>query len=163
MNTLVIFKRFEIWLLLALVVALAVFALQPEEALEEGAEPAPEPAKTLAEKDANRKEAPAEPVEEPGLSVENVSVTGTEQGRIVELTLSGRSPTDEEIAITESTLLAHTDAGDAVNHFFAPFQEPPVLHPDEDSLVTVRLWLEKPTESIWLDFQGRKVQTELPR
>ncbi|MEX2579358.1 MAG: hypothetical protein WD342_09890 [Verrucomicrobiales bacterium] len=162
MNTLVIFKRFEIWLLLALVAALAVFALQPEETLEQAVETEPEPAKTLAENDANRTETP-EAVEEPGLSVENVSVTGTKQGRIVELTLSGRSSTDEEIAVTESTLLAHTDAGDPVNHFFAPFQEPPVLYPDEDSLVTVRLWLEKPAESIWLDFQGRKVQTELPR
>jgi len=168
MKTLVIFRRLEIWVLLIVIAALAVFALRTEPVPEEPETVEVAPVKVLPKKKKEVEVAEtAEPVET-GLVVEEVSVSGSQQGsaqqgKMIEVTLLGRSATDAEAPVTEATLTAQTDSGDPVNHFFEPFKKAQVFLPDEDSLVTVRLWLEQPEEFIWLDFQGKKIKTELPR
>ena len=163
MKTLVIFRRLEIWILLTVIIALAMFALRTEPVSEAPQTVDVTPAKVLPEKKKDAEVAGTEEPVETGLIVEEVSVSGTQQGKMVELTLLGRSKTGAEAPVTEATLIAETDAGDPVRHFFEPFKQEQAFLPDEDSLVTVRLWLEQPAEFIWLDFQGRKVKTELPR
>lgn len=162
MKTLVIFLRPEIWILMIVVVALGFYAFRSEEDPEVVATVSPEPVKALPKKKpVPEKNLPEE--KESDLAVKQVEVDRSEQGWVVDLTLLGRSTTDSEAPITEETLTARTGEGDPVNHFFEPFREEQSLLPGEDSLVTVRLWLEKPAESISLDFQGRTVKTELPR
>lgn len=165
MKTLVIFRRPEIWVLMIVVVALAVYAFrsdeEPQVVAAETTEK-PEPIQVLPKKKpVEENEVPE--AEETGLAVEKVKVDKSEQGWVIDLTLLGRSATDAEAPVTEDTLTALTGDGDPVNHFFEPFKEEQSLLPDEDSLVTVRLWLERPADSISLDFQGRTVKTELPR
>lgn len=168
MNTLVIFRRPEIWVLLIVVVALAIYAfrsdVEPEVAATgtPGKPERPKPIQVLPEKSpVDKGETPE--AEETGLAVDRIEIDKSEQGWVVDLTLLGRSATDAEAPVTEETLTAQTGDGDPVNHFFEPFKEEQSLLPDEDSLVTVRLWLEQPADSISLDFQGRTVKTELPR
>ena len=165
MKTLVIFRRPEIWILMLVVAALGAFAFRSEEEPEiVEKKTTPEPIKVLPEKKPDAKEeAPEEKETKTDLAVKKVEVDKSEQGWVVDLTLLGRSTSEAEAPVTEETLTARTGQGDPVNHFFEPFKEEQSLLPDEDSLVTVRLWLEKPAESISLDFQGRTVNTELPR
>ncbi|MAS95962.1 MAG: hypothetical protein CMO55_22385 [Verrucomicrobiales bacterium] len=160
MQYLVILKRFEIWLLLVIVAGLIWFAFSPESgtALEE----APEPVAVLIDEMGKSEEGIPEEAEK-GLRVDSVNVTDSNGGRIVELTLLGRSETEEEIVLDETRLVASTTAGDRIPHFFEPFQEKAVLPPgEEDALVTVKYWLESQADTIWLDFEGKRLQAELP-
>lgn len=159
MPFLVILKRFEVWLLAAIVIALLIFAFRPEPAGTEAApviSTAENPAVTI----------PHEVAETPkvieGITVRDVKVTGTKEGMIVELTLYGRSLSGKNIALDDTAITATTDEGEPVNRFFEPFRESPVLLASEDSLATLRWWLERPAGAIWLDFQGQRTKAALP-
>jgi len=158
----VILKRFEVWLLAALVIALLVFAFRPEPGLTE---PAPiigtaeNPAVTILPGESAATEAPEVPEE---ITIRDVKVTGTQGGMIVELTLYGRSLTGKDLTLDETVVTATTDDGEPVNRFFEPFREPAVLLASEDSLATLRWWLERPAGAIWIDLQGQRAKAELP-
>ena len=159
MPFLVILKRFEVWLLAAIVIALLIFAFRPEPAGTEAA-----PVISTAENPAvttPHEVAEASKVKE-GITVRDVKVTGTREGMIVELTLFGRSLSGENIALDDTAITATTDEGEPVNRFFEPFRESPVLLASEDSLATLRWWLERPAGAIWLDFQGQRTKAVLP-
>ncbi|MDF1825864.1 MAG: hypothetical protein P1U68_14550 [Verrucomicrobiales bacterium] len=161
MNYLFIFKRFEIWLFLGVVIALLIFAFQPveEEAVADRVEEA-EAVNTLQLEEVVSEAATEE--DSSALKVSKVKVEPTEQGQIVELTLLARSKTDQDLALDGKTLQARTETGAEVPRFFEPFQPPQTVGSEEESLVTVKLWLSSPAESIWLDFQGERVEAELP-
>lgn len=155
----VILKRFEVWVLAAIVIALLIFAFRPEPGVTEAA-----PVISTAENPAVT--TPHEVAEAPkvteGITVRDVKVTGTKEGMIVELTLYGRSLSGKNIALDDTAITATTDEGEPVNRFFEPFRESPVLLASEDSLATLRWWLERPAGAIWLDFQGQRTKAALP-
>jgi len=166
MSLLFLFKRFEIWLLLAVVAGLIVVAFSPEQIEIEIVEEKKVP--VLLEKKSEVKSlegAAAEtgqPEEEPALAVKEIVVRPDGIGRVVEVTLSGRATNGEETVINHDTLRAVTSAGEPVGRFFEPFREEMTLNPEHASLITTRWWLEKPTDSIWLEFQGQRVEAVLP-
>lgn len=160
MPLLVILKRFEVWLLLAVVFALLAFAFRPEPELPPLA--AEEPAKAIPAITAEKTILPDPELPDESFAVDDVKVTPTKGGMIVELTLSGRSPTGADIALDESSVTATTGEGEPVNRFFEPFREPAVLLASGDSIATLKWWLETPAELIWLDLQGERVRAELP-
>ena len=49
-----------------------------------------------------------------------------------------------------------------MNRFFEPFREPAVLLASGDSVATLKWWLERPADAIWLDLEGERVKAELP-
>ena len=160
MPLLVILKRFEVWLLIAVVFALLAFAFRPEARLLPDA--GDKPSKRLPETIAGGTSLPDPAPPDKSFTVDEVKVTPTKGGRIVELTLSGRSPTGEDIPLDESSVSATTGDGELVNRFFEPFREPAALPATGDSIATLKWWLESPTDVIWLDLQGERVKAELP-
>jgi hypothetical protein len=161
MPFLVILKRFEVWLLIAVVFALLAFAFRPEPAsLPQAGGDTPTkalPGVGKGESDIPNPDAPKEI-----FAVEEVKVTPTKGGMIVELTLSGRSPSGTDLALDESSVTATTDEGEPVNRYFEPFREPAVLLASGGSVATLKWWLERPADAIWLDLHGERVKAELP-
>lgn len=153
MPFLVILKRFEIWLLAVVVFALIWFASQTEPT-SVVASPAVN-ALTVVESGI-----PAET--RPILQVQEVQVHTTKGGQVVDLTLSGRSPTGEDLVLSSSNVSAKTADGEVVNRFFEPFRESAVLLSDETTLATMRWWLVRPTEALFLTVGGETVKAELP-
>lgn len=161
MPLLVILKRFEVWLLITLVFALLAFAFRPEPPpLPLNGGEAVKPVPVAAVKGEATLPDPALPDE--SFAVDEVKVTPTKGGMIVELTLSGRSPTGMDISLDETGVTATTGEGEPVNRFFEPFREPAVLLASGDSIATLKWWLESPADVLWLDLQGERVKAELP-
>ncbi|MEM6916049.1 MAG: hypothetical protein AAF491_05730 [Verrucomicrobiota bacterium] len=164
MKYLFFLKRFEIWLLLGIVVALLVFAFQPveEEAGSEGETREGELVVSGVVSGVGS-EAEAEPEKAPkGITVRKVDVEMTGSGRIVEVTFLARGESEETVPVNEATLIASTSEGMQVPHFFTPFQPEQEVAPGEESLIIVKFWLAETTDSIWLDFGGERAEAELP-
>jgi len=134
-----ILKRFEIWLLLILVVAIIVFATKTEESIEEKPlvvtrEQNPEPPFVATGKnptgeqeatDTPRGTAPEKsPNEVAGsLRIDKVEVIPSQEGSIVDLTLSGRSGVEDPVLLSDDeTLRVTTPEGDNVYCFLQPFE-----------------------------------------
>ncbi|MDF1738510.1 MAG: hypothetical protein P1U86_05070 [Verrucomicrobiales bacterium] len=166
MSFLFLFKRFEIWLLLAVVVGLFFVAFSPEEVETEVTERTEIlvllEKKLEVELPGNKGPETVEPEEEPAFAVKEIKVRPDGGGKVVEVTLSGRAHNGEETPVNDDTLKAMTAAGEPVSPFFEPFRETLTFYPDEASLITTRWWLEKPTDAIWLEFQGQRVEAVLP-
>lgn len=164
MSLLFLFKRFEIWLLLAVVVGLLFVAFSPEEIDAEVVAVSETPVllekKLEVELPENNGTQTDEP--EPAFAIKEVSVRPDGDGKVVEVTLSGRAQNGEEALVNEDTLRAMTGSGEPVSRFFEPFRKELTFHPEQVSLITTRWWLEKPTDSIWLEFQGQRVEAVLP-
>lgn len=159
MRTLIIFKRIEIWLLFAVMIGLMVFALKtPEEVADSIGS---EPVVLSHESDSIATEVPVESKRD-SIVVEKVNVKPTQQGRIVEVTLLGRTQKGDEFVLNDSTVIATTEEGRPVGFFFEPFRQFGSLTDDENSFATVKLWLEEPTQVVWLEFKGEKLKAELP-
>ncbi|MDF1861593.1 MAG: hypothetical protein P1U87_15360 [Verrucomicrobiales bacterium] len=173
MKYLVIFKRFEIWLLLAVIGFVFYSAFRPEEKEPDPVVEVKQPVEVVPSiVKAERTDSPAEDagesaVAEKDLLVEEVSIIGggglePKEGQVVEVTLLARSNSGKMVRVDESTLKAATDTGTPVAHFFEPFKREQMIRPDEPSLVTVRFWLEQPSPKMWLDFQGERTEVVLP-
>lgn len=163
---LAILKRFEIWLLFAVVVALVAYALRPGPSQATVVGEAPETPPVIAVVPAARApgvEATSEPAEEEAgpLTVESVRVVPSDGGRIVELALLARAPGQEPLALDEATLVATTLDGEPVHRFFEPFAAEPVALPGEGAETVVRFWLESPAEALWLDYSGARARAAL--
>ncbi len=176
-----ILKRFEIWLLLILVVAVIVFATKTEDSVEEKPlvetkvqEPDPEPPVTASGKipkvspvnpDPQADAAPDNSVAEVAgtLRIDKVEVIPTQEGSIVDLTLSGRSGEEGPVSLSKETLRVTTQEGDEVSRFFLPFEKDPELDPDRDSLVSVKYWIPSGTDSLWVMYRDQKLKAELSR
>lgn len=159
MPLLVILKRFEVWLLLAVVFALLAFAFRPEP---QPSPPGEKPELPLSGTTTENSSLPDPAVNDEAFAVDDVKVTPTKGGMIVELTLSGRSPTGADLTLDESSVSATTGEGEPVNRFFEPFREPAVLLASGDSVATLKWWLERPADVIWLELEGERVKAELP-
>ncbi len=164
MPFLVILKRFEVWLLLAVVAALLVFAFLPEP---EPAQPGQASRPTLSTPLASDEGAPepdAGPENEapPAIALRDVRVLDSPGGLIVETTLAGRSPSGEDLVLDESNVSATTAEGETAPRFFEPFRETASLSGVEDSLATLRWWLARPTAALSLDVGGTTIPVELP-
>lgn len=166
MPFLVILKRFEVWLLLAIVVALIVFAMQP---------PPPLPGTVLVEPDPSGTEnhppsvsspdplAPPEaPATPPKLAIREVRVTPSSPGYIVETLIGGGAGRVSDLVFSEDQVRATTSDGQPVNRFFAPFQETPTLFASGDSVASLRWWLPSPAKSIWIEIDGERIEATLP-
>lgn len=175
MSYLFILKRFEIWLLLGVVVALLVFAFQPVPDAPDEAAPAPGQDGVMVLPEVSAKEpsagdggapgdgpVPTDAAALTGLRITGVQVEPTGEGRIVAVTLLARAKSDGPVPVNEETLRASTGEGVPVPHFFTPFQVEQQIVPEEESLVTVTLWVADSAGSIWLDFQGDRAEAELP-
>ena len=162
MSFLVILKRFEVWLLLAVVAALFVFAFRSEEPT--AATPDRDPASAATPHGGDHRAATTPLPEEPEetFAVEEVTVTPTQGGYIVETTLSRSAPSGGELVLDESGVTATTDDGAPVNRFFEPFREPALLLASGDSVATLKWWLERPADVLWLDLPGHRVKAVLP-
>lgn len=161
MPYLVILKRIEIWLLAALVTGLLIFAFQPEPGSEELDESVATDSGLETEL-VNPGDPIPDPGKEPAFTIKDVTVTPSGQGMIVELTISGRSTSGSDITLDESTISATTREGEVVPFFFEPFRESTLLLASEDSLVTLRWWLEKPADALVLQLQGESITANLP-
>jgi hypothetical protein len=166
MSLLFLFKRFEIWLLLAVVVGLLFVAFSPEqlniEVVEEKKVPVLLEKKLEVKLPEGVEPETVPPEEEPALAIKEIVVRPDGVGRVVEVTLSGRTTNGQKTVVNEDTLRAMTSAGEPVGRFFEPFREEMSWYPEQASLITTRWWLEKPTDSIWLEFQGQRVEAVLP-
>lgn len=158
MNYLFLLKRFELWLLFGIVVALLIFAFQPVEDPIVADDPEEEVLSGTLQLPGVEKELQ----EEPPFEVKKVAVESTEQGQVVAVTLLARAETETPIPINEKTLRATTGDGLPVPRFFAPFQDEQSLLPGEESMITVRFWLAEASDSIWLDFQGARAKAVFP-
>ncbi len=163
-----ILKRFEIWLLLGLMTGALVFALKPD------------PPEGLAAEDTEQVESPEiaespslpaaveteEPTEtEPLFRVEKVTVTPTQQGKIVDLTLFGQAEGSNPVDFNTDTnvISVMTESGDAVERFFLPFPQPAVMDAEERSMVSLKYWLrDDDTKILWVNIFNHKLKAELP-
>jgi hypothetical protein len=166
MPFLVILKRFEVWLLLAIVAALIGFASQPPplpggrvigpEASRREAQPRPDPLQDLRNDGIPAATAP------PKATIREVRVTPSSSGYIVETLISqggGRAP---EPVVGEDQVRATTTDGQPVNRFFEPFQVTSALLASGDSVSSLRWWLPAPAESIWIEIDGERIEARLP-
>ena len=117
MTFLVILKRFEVWLLLAIVAALVAFAFQPAPSPEDPAAPtgATVAAAAAVDPDKPTTEDPgALPEKTPLLALDGVKMVPSGGGWIVETTLAGKSPTGSDLVLDESAVTAANDRGEPV-------------------------------------------------
>ncbi len=171
MAFLVVLKRFEVWLLLAVVAGLLLFALSPD-----GSDP-PVAAQTdptssssfTVSKDAPsaseseaEAEAAADPAGEDGLRIESVAVLASGGGAIFETTLAGRSPSGENFVLDEGSVVATTESGEPVSRFFEPFRERSVLSAEGRSAATLRWWLPGGPEALWIEVGENRLRAEPP-
>lgn len=164
MPYLVILKRFEVWLLLLVVAALILFAIQsgdepdlpggPTHTQVDPLDPAipSSPKATIPE--------PDQPTET--LVIQNVHVDRTQGGQIVETTLFGRSPNAESLRLDEPHVKATTSEGEPVHQFFEPFKKTAMLLTNEDSSATLRWWVEGNPTSLWIEVAGQQLEAALP-
>lgn len=160
---LVVLKRFEVWLLLAVVAALIAFAFRSGTDGEGAATEAPI---VLAES-LGTKPPPERPLNESQrtpetLRIGEVRMIPSEGGIIVETVLTGRSPSGTDLVLDEGAVSATNEAGEAVPRFFEPFREPETLLGEGDSLASVRWWLVNPEKSIWIAVGDRRLKADLP-
>jgi len=166
-NYLVILKRFELWLLFAVVAGLLVFAFRSTPDAPDPASGRSEPSArpptvaASAEEEAPRG-APREDEAPTRLTVNEVRVTPSGSGRIVELALLARAPGEEPVVLDEQSLSATDEDGAPVPRFFEPFAAEPEALPGDGDEVVVRLWLERPAKLLWLDYLGETAKAELP-
>ena len=172
MPFLVILKRFEVWLLFALVAGLIVFALQPPPPLPGGSPTGMAPNRTAANGDPATSPAanptpggsPTEPSAAPGasLTVREVRVIPSSPGYIVETHIAGGPARGSDLILDENQVRATTADGQPVNRFFEPFQEAPVLLAAGDSVAALRWWLPAPATSLWIEIEGERIEAKLP-
>jgi len=163
MKYLAILKRFEIWLLLAVVAAIFFYAGQSPDSEADAPEDSPDdPVVVSGDESDSGGDETGDRSESEGLRVENIDLRPSQGGSVLEVTLLGRSRTGEPATVDESSLMVRTAEGEPVPHFFEPFRRTAVLSGKEESMATVRLWLESPTEAIRLEFQGEEIKAELP-
>lgn len=163
MPFLAILKRFEVWLLLAIVGALIVFASQPAPPLPGTVAMEPDPAERenhppqLTSPDLEKPGPPSSP---PSLEVREVRVTPSSPGFIVETVIGGGRSAD--LVLGEDQVRATTADGQTVNRFFEPFQETPTLLSTGDSVASLRWWLPAPAKSIWIEIDSERIEANLP-
>lgn len=164
MTFLVILKRFEVWLLLAIVIALVVYAFQPPPPLP-GSSTATSvidaaDAEPVSKDPANP--ATGTPAPSPSLVVREVKMFPSSPGFIVETLIAGGSGRDKDLPLSDDQVRATTGDGQPVNRFFEPFQTTPVLLASGDGTASLRWWLPAPTDSLWIEIGGERIQAELP-
>lgn len=159
MSVLVVLKRFEVWLLLAVIGLVLWVALTP---------PAPSPsldppgeASPVVSGPSEGKPLPPAAEEVPPLVIREVRVQPTEGGQIVETVLAGRSPSGNAIALDESGVSATTATGQPVPRFFEPFREVARLEGEADSVAVLKWWLTSPAEELWLEIPGLRLRAEI--
>lgn len=149
-----VFKRFEIWILFALIFAGLWWAFQAEP-ISEVAQETDQIEKIAAEK-------MAESREETLIEVRKVDLKPTEQGTVMELTLFGRSGTEEPVELGDANLELLTSEGEGIHRFYVPFDPDPLLSSDEKSLVTLKYWLKTPVDVLWLTYRDQTLKVEIP-
>jgi hypothetical protein len=149
-----VLKRFEIWLLFALIGAGIWWAFQ-EDTVEEIVQITP--GNTIPGTEALKEENDSSLLE-----VKQVNLSPTQQGTVIELTLLGRSGTDEPVALGTENVELLTSEGEDVHRFYLPFDPDPLLPADEKSLVTLKYWLKNPVDILWLTYRDQTVKVEIP-
>ncbi len=153
MSFLVVFKRIEVWMLLAVVSGVLWIALMPESG-----EPAQKPIPVAAPGEPNPLPDKAPQEEAPILVVREVRMIESGGGTIIETILAGRSPTGSELLLDEASVRATTATGETVPRFFEPFQTPTLLAGTTETEATLRWWLTAPAEEIWLEISGLRLR-----
>ncbi|PAW65160.1 MAG: hypothetical protein B9S36_00800 [Verrucomicrobiia bacterium Tous-C2TDCM] len=167
MPFLVILKRFEVWLLLAIVAALIGFALQPPPPLpgsrEIGPEASPGEAQPLpVPLQGPQSDGIPAATTPPTARIREVHVTPSSSGYIVETLISRVGGRATDLVAGEDQVRATTTEGQPVNRFFEPFQATPALLASGDSVSSLRWWLPAPAESIWIEIDGERIEARLP-
>jgi hypothetical protein len=167
MPFLVILKRFEVWLLLAIVVALIVFAMQPPPPLAGTVAVATDPSGTQNQPPSvsltdSRPPSLPTPAAAPSLAIREVRVTASSPGYIVETFIGGGSGRASDLVLSDDQVRATTADGQPVNRFFEPFQETPTLLASGDAVASLRWWLPSPVKSIWIEIDGERIEANLP-
>lgn len=157
---LTIFKRFEIWVLLILVAAAIWWALRAD----------PDPVSSGYSKDTTNSNTATANVDGSGakttslLELKNINYSPElDKGNgLLEVTLMGRSGTANEVVLTEENVELLTSEGEPVRRFFMPFSSDPMLQPHEPSLVTLKFWVTKPVDVLWLTYREQTIKVVLP-
>ncbi len=149
-----ILKRFEIWLLFSIIAASLWWSFQAKVIDPPSLSLHPSVTPTL--------QVETVPIDSTLLEVRKVNLTTLDHGTIVELTLLGRSGTDQPVALGSDNVELLTTDGEGVHRFFAPFDPDPMLASDEKSLVTLKYWLHTPVEVLWLTYRDQTVKVEIP-
>jgi hypothetical protein len=134
-----IFKRFEVWLLLVLSIAGVGYVLWSENQADgdDGADSGP------------IKSDPVEVVEEAArqFEVREIRTVADGNNHVIEIELLGRNDSGDpkELTPPEVRLLAKYEGDEEESElpsFFLPFDPPPTLAPNGESIVTLKYWLE---------------------
>ena len=150
-----ILKRFEVWLLIALVIAAIFWALKADPApISSGSAKLPEELADNTSLGIEENKAL--------LEIKDIQYIPEQGGGIVAVTLLGRSGTEDQVALDDSTVEMLSSEGDVIRRFVTPFASDPILKPDESSLVTLRYWLVEPVETLWLTYQDQTFKVVLP-
>lgn len=162
MPYLVIFKRFEVWLLLSLLGGLFLYLVWPDGVVAATVETSG-PSDRV---EAIAPEALSEPTETKTLAVTHVALrstgeSSTKQGTIIDLTLLGRSSGDSSVALTEENLRIQDESGQIVPRFFEPFAPEAMFVPDEDREARIAIWWSGTGEKLWVEWEGEKVPVDL--
>lgn len=162
MPYLVIFKRFEVWLLLSLLGGISLYLVWPDgvvTATVETSEPSVS-VKAMAPED------PLEPSEPKTLAVTHVAhrdtaATPTQQGIILDLTLLGHTRGESSVALTEANLRIQDESGQIVPRFFEPFAPEAMFIAGEDREARIAVWWSGVGKKLWVEWEGEKVPVEL--
>jgi len=162
MPYLVIFKRFEVWLLLSLLGGLFLYLIWPDgvgAATAEVPGPSVSPAASVLEDSA----APPRPKALVVTSVgrRDLAATPAQQGMILDLTLFGRTKGDGAVVLTEANLRVQDESGQVVPRFFEPFTPEATFVPEENREARIALWWSGSGEKLWVEWEGEKVPVDL--
>lgn len=162
MPYLVIFKRFEVWLLLSLVGGLFLYLVWPDGVVAATvATPGPS-----VSAEAKTPEHSSEPSPPKTFVVTDVGRRGpagppAQQGIIIDLTLLGRTTGEKSVVLTEANLRIQDESGQIVPRFFEPFATEATFVPGEDREAKIAVWWSGTGEKLWVEWEGKKVPVEL--
>jgi hypothetical protein len=162
MPYLVIFKRFEVWLLLCLLGGLFLYLIWPDGVVAASVgksgpairaeAPSPEPFSEIA---------PPKMFLVTAVGRREAAGASPKQGVILDLTLFGRTTAEESVVLTEANLRIRDESGQTVPRFFEPFAPEASFVPNEDREARVALWWTGNGAKLWVEWEGEKVPVEL--
>ncbi|MEO0415793.1 MAG: hypothetical protein AAF226_12680 [Verrucomicrobiota bacterium] len=142
----VILKRFEIWLLFALVAGAIWFAFRETEAVD-GSDDPETPSVEVSD-------SPEDSTDQSGFQVAAATIEPSAGGSILNLSLTGKSQGTEQV-LTADNVRVLSETGDPLDLFFEPFQQPSSFIPEETSTAKLRFWVPGDAPASYsINYQG---------
>ena len=161
-----IFKRIEVWLLLAIVGGAIWLVTKSEDPASEENEITKGGKSNVVPSHAteirNSPDAPARPEK---FRIEEWNSVPESGGKVISLKVNARNERPEPLVLDSDNVRLVTATGTAVDRFFLPFDEPPVVEANAESTAELRYWLSdkgtEPSDKLWLEIEGERLELEL--